>query len=160
MRITVDKPHGSRRVTRRDMIRLAVFSASGLLLLPACSTAAPAPAPAAKAAAPAAPAPTSPAPAGSPGAPAAAASSGNPAAQAAQQAPAVTSSGTVRIAVPRSINALDSRTHRTTEEQNIFHHLYDSLMDLDPKLNLRPRLAESWEAVDPTTWRFKLRQGV
>jgi len=40
-------------------------------------------------------------------------------------------------------------------------NLSETLIQKDPKDNsLKPRLATSWERVDPTTWRFKLRQGV
>jgi peptide/nickel transport system substrate-binding protein len=38
--------------------------------------------------------------------------------------------------------------------------LYDALTELDPNLQLRPGLAEAWEIVNPTTTRFKLRQGI
>lgn len=30
----------------------------------------------------------------------------------------------------------------------------------DKDLKLKPHLAESWQQVDPTTWRFKIRRGV
>lgn len=86
-----------------------------------------------------------------------------PAATSASQAasaPAPASTKPVVIAMPRDIGALDARRHRTVDEQNVFFQLYDSLLDLDTKLQLRPRLAESFEMVDPLTWRFKLRQGV
>lgn len=128
-------------LTRRDALHLLIGSAVGFTVLSACSAPA----------APAPPAPTSLAPAGTTGqAPAAA-----------QPAPAAARSrATVRIGTPRPINVIEPLRHLTTEEQSVFHHLYDGLVELDPKLQLRPRLAESWEAVDPTTWRFKLRQGV
>lgn len=69
-------------------------------------------------------------------------------------------SGTVTLAYPRAVSALDARRHRTTEEQVIFFHLYDPLCENDDKMVLRPRIAESWEWVDLNTWRFKIRQGV
>src|SRR6185312_13955532 len=36
----------------------------------------------------------------------------------------------------------------------------DSLTLTDGSGGLQPMLAESWKNVDPTTWEFKLRQGV
>ena len=39
-------------------------------------------------------------------------------------------------------------------------HIYDTLVDVDEKLQLKPGLAVSWEPVDETTWDFKLREGV
>ncbi|UFN48152.1 ABC transporter substrate-binding protein [Roseomonas sp. OT10] len=39
-------------------------------------------------------------------------------------------------------------------------HIFDSLVGQDENLNLKPNLALSWTAVDPTTWEFKLRPGV
>ncbi|MCA1777630.1 MAG: ABC transporter substrate-binding protein, partial [Loktanella sp.] len=42
----------------------------------------------------------------------------------------------------------------------MYYHLYDPLVQRSPDLSFGPGLAESWEAVDDTTWRFKLRDGV
>lgn len=43
----------------------------------------------------------------------------------------------------------------------ILQNISETLTELDPTNGqLKPRLAESWEAVDGDTWRFKLRGGV
>jgi peptide/nickel transport system substrate-binding protein len=43
----------------------------------------------------------------------------------------------------------------------ILQNISETLTELDPTNGqLKPRLAESWEAVDDDTWRFKLRSGV
>ncbi len=42
----------------------------------------------------------------------------------------------------------------------VFVNVYDTLLTLDKEGNLQPMLAESWEQVDDTTYRFKLREGV
>lgn len=38
--------------------------------------------------------------------------------------------------------------------------MYDALTFVDPNGNVQPQAATSWENVDPTTWRFTLRNGV
>ncbi|WP_299967240.1 ABC transporter substrate-binding protein [uncultured Roseobacter sp.] len=42
----------------------------------------------------------------------------------------------------------------------MYYHLYDPLVKRSADLSFGPGLAESWENVDETTWRFKLREGV
>lgn len=42
----------------------------------------------------------------------------------------------------------------------VLANIYDTLIHRDAGLRLRPGLALSWRAVDPTTWEFKLRRGV
>ncbi len=39
-------------------------------------------------------------------------------------------------------------------------NFYEGLVTRTPDLQLRPALATSWENVEPTVWRFSLRQGV
>lgn len=45
-------------------------------------------------------------------------------------------------------------------ERNSFMQVFDALMHREPDGTIEPRLATSWEAVDATTWRFTIRQGV
>ena len=42
----------------------------------------------------------------------------------------------------------------------VLANIYDTLVHRDAALNLKPGLALSWQAVDPTTWEFTLRKGV
>jgi peptide/nickel transport system substrate-binding protein len=51
-----------------------------------------------------------------------------------------------------------SQNENLTNNINIL--VYETLIDRDKKLALRPSLATSWEQTSPTTWRFKLRPGV
>ena len=39
-------------------------------------------------------------------------------------------------------------------------NFYEGLVTRSPDLQLQPALATSWENVEPTVWRFTLRQGV
>src|SRR6516164_10008557 len=39
-------------------------------------------------------------------------------------------------------------------------NMYEALLRRDRELKLKPALATEWSNIDPTTWRFKLRQGV
>ncbi|MCH7944042.1 MAG: ABC transporter substrate-binding protein, partial [Proteobacteria bacterium] len=42
-----------------------------------------------------------------------------------------------------------------------FHsNIHEPLVRYDSNLQLEPALAVSWEVINPTTWRFKLREGV
>lgn len=52
--------------------------------------------------------------------------------------------------------------HGTTEFQTmaLIGNIYEPLVRRDKDLKLEPALAESWEVVAPTLWRFKLRKGV
>src|SRR5213593_3597756 len=44
---------------------------------------------------------------------------------------------------------------------NMLEHIYDRLLDRDPKtFKPKPMLAESWRIANDTTWEFKLRKGV
>src|ERR1700752_1820361 len=61
-------------------------------------------------------------------------------------------------AEPRSMLAV-TMVHWTTN--NMLEHIYDRLLDRDPKtFKPTPALATEWKIVNDTTWEFKLRKGV
>ena len=62
------------------------------------------------------------------------------------------------IARPISTNALDPGFLR--EAATVVDNIFDTLVMRDAQMRLVPGLAESWRAVDDTTWEFKLRSGV
>lgn len=62
------------------------------------------------------------------------------------------------IARPASTTAMDPGFLR--ESATIVDNIFDTLVMRDKDMKLVPGLAESWKAVDDTTWEFKLRQGV
>jgi peptide/nickel transport system substrate-binding protein len=55
---------------------------------------------------------------------------------------------------------LDPRVGTDVYSQYLDALLFDSLLDHDAQMNIVPDLAESWEARDPLTYVFRLRQGV
>jgi peptide/nickel transport system substrate-binding protein len=58
---------------------------------------------------------------------------------------------------PVSLNPITNSNFSATQG---FEHSYESLTAYDPKLNIVPALAESWDTPDPTTYVFHLRKGV
>lgn len=68
--------------------------------------------------------------------------------------------GEITFASVRDVFTFDPRLVNTTEEMGLMQHVCEPLIRLDSDMNLVSHLAESWEAVDPLTWEFKLRDGV
>ncbi|MFC6673632.1 ABC transporter substrate-binding protein [Marinobacterium aestuariivivens] len=67
---------------------------------------------------------------------------------------------TLRIAESSDIASLDA--YSVTESSTIafLHHVYEPLVRYNDRLELEPALATAWETVEPTVWRFHLRDGV
>ena len=55
---------------------------------------------------------------------------------------------------------MDPYSQNENLTNNINNLVYDALVMRDKDLKIIPALATSWEQVNPTTWRFKLRPGV
>ncbi len=142
-------------LSRRELLKrtaLAGFAVVGAPVLAACQPAAPAPASAPTAApqatspAPAAPKPTT-APVAAP----------TTAAPATAKAPA----GKLVIALSVEPDTLENWKAYSTDGHPVLRNVQEALLNRDPVTNeLVGELATSWEQVNPTTWRFKLRQGV
>jgi len=66
----------------------------------------------------------------------------------------------LKWAAQNDILTLDphSQNHATTN--NVVGHAYEGLVRYDKQYNIEPSLATSWQAVNPTTWRFNLRKDV
>ncbi|MCC9078681.1 ABC transporter substrate-binding protein [Litorilinea aerophila] len=92
------------------------------------------------------------APAGETGAPA-------EAAQPAAPAEAATG-GTLIIARPTDAVGLDPKVETTSPGNWVMSNIYENLVKLDTDMTFKPALAERWEQLEPTRWRFYLRQGV
>lgn len=74
-----------------------------------------------------------------------------------------TPSGELTVVLPRSLVALDPHGAQSVEEATavVSSHVFDTLVVRDPVTGeLGPRLATSWQAENPTTWLFRLREGV
>lgn len=67
---------------------------------------------------------------------------------------------TFKFAFQGTLNSLDPYTLNETFTLGTLGNVYEGLTKRDGDLNIIPGLAESWEVVDDTTWRFKLREGV
>ncbi len=133
------------RWTRRQFV--AFFGASATTaLLAACQQAPAAP----TAAPPASPIQASAKPAG------AAQPTAAPAAPKAATAP----TGTVTVAQGTDAVTLDPNMMTDIPSRAILNNITDTLIALDEQGRMAPRLAESWKAVNPTTWEFTLRSGV
>ena len=67
---------------------------------------------------------------------------------------------TVRIATAFDPQTMDPHALALLYHSRVVYQIYESLVTRDEKFKLEPALAESWQAVDAKTWRFKIRQGV
>ena len=73
--------------------------------------------------------------------------------------------GTAHAAALRIASAFDPQTMDPHALALLYHtrvsvQLYEGLVNRDEQFKLEPSLALSWQMVNPTTWRFKLRPGV
>jgi peptide/nickel transport system substrate-binding protein len=66
----------------------------------------------------------------------------------------------LRIGMGAEVTSMDPHFVNLFPNNNIAEHIFEKLITLDPDSRLIPGLAESWRAVDPTTWEFRLRRGV
>ncbi|MGE0717420.1 MAG: ABC transporter substrate-binding protein [Alphaproteobacteria bacterium] len=73
---------------------------------------------------------------------------------------AAASAQTLTVGVRGGPESLDPHFSALGTHADAMKHIYDTLVWADEKNQVRPWLAESWKAVDDTTWEFKLRKGV
>ncbi len=74
--------------------------------------------------------------------------------------PLTASAATLRWAANRDIGSLDPDSFGDTFTLAFLNHTYEALVRYDANLKIEPALATSWEVIEPTVWRFHLRQGV
>src|SRR6266478_2984238 len=70
------------------------------------------------------------------------------------------SAQTLRYANQGELKSLDPYTLKETTTIAHHAHVYEGLVTRDKDLKIIPALAESWETLEPTRWRFHLRRGV
>src|SRR4030081_3734 len=70
------------------------------------------------------------------------------------------SAQTLRYANQGDLKSLDPYTLKKTTTSAHHGHVYEGLVTRDKDLKIVPALAESWEVLPPTKWRFHLRKGV
>ncbi|MEQ9333231.1 ABC transporter substrate-binding protein [Thalassobaculum sp.] len=67
---------------------------------------------------------------------------------------------TFRWAFQGDAQSLDPYSLNETFTLGLLGNVYEGLIRRDENLQIQPALAESWEIVEPTRWRFHLRKGV
>src|SRR3989440_8410206 len=67
---------------------------------------------------------------------------------------------TFRFAFQGDLKSLDPYSVTETFTHGVLGNVYEGLTKRDKELKIIPGLAESWETVEPTHWRFHLRKGV
>ncbi len=66
----------------------------------------------------------------------------------------------LKIGVSTEPSAMDPHYHNLGPNNQIAFTIFDTLILQDETQKLTPGLAESWKALNDTTWEFKLRKGV
>ncbi|MEP1767547.1 MAG: ABC transporter substrate-binding protein [Sulfitobacter sp.] len=67
---------------------------------------------------------------------------------------------TLRIASQGDATSLDPHSHNEIFTNYFLANVYEGLVARDKSFEIAGQLAQSWEQVDATTWRFSLRKGV
>ena len=66
----------------------------------------------------------------------------------------------LRIGLASEPTAMDPHYHNLSPNNSLLSHIFQSLVGQDERQRLEPELAESWKAINDTTWEFKLRRNV
>ena len=64
------------------------------------------------------------------------------------------------IGLSTPVTTMDPHFHNLTPNNSIAKHIFETLVHQDDQQTLKPGLAESWRALDDTTWEIKLRKNV
>lgn len=66
----------------------------------------------------------------------------------------------LRVAMSADVGSMDPHFGNISPNVVVSSHVFETLTTVDADARLIPALAESWRAVGPTTWEFRLREGV
>ncbi len=67
---------------------------------------------------------------------------------------------TLKWAFQGDVATLDPYAHAESFTGNFLHHIYEPLVRRGRDLGFEAALATEWELIEPTVWRFRLREGV
>jgi peptide/nickel transport system substrate-binding protein len=67
---------------------------------------------------------------------------------------------TLRMAYAGDVRGMDPYASSTSFTLGFLSHIYEPLVRYNLDLKIEPALATSWKVIEPTVWRFKLREGV
>ena len=67
---------------------------------------------------------------------------------------------TLRFAFQGDAKSMDPYSLNETFQLGFLNNIYEGLIQRGPDLEIKPSLAEKWEVMEPTRWRFYLRKGV
>src|SRR5210317_680534 len=67
---------------------------------------------------------------------------------------------TLKFAFQGDIQSMDPYNLNETFHLGFQGNIYEGLIRRGPNLEIEPALAERWEVMEPTRWRFYLRKGV
>jgi peptide/nickel transport system substrate-binding protein len=70
------------------------------------------------------------------------------------------SAADLRIGLAADVTSMDPHFVNIQPNNLVAWHVFDALTRVDENARLVPGLAESWKAIDATTWEFRLRRGV
>ncbi|WP_373236304.1 ABC transporter substrate-binding protein [Cohaesibacter celericrescens] len=74
--------------------------------------------------------------------------------------PTVIHAETLRFAAQGDVVSMDPYVVEEVFTSGFLGNVYEGLIRRAPDLSIQPALAESWELISPTHWRFHLRKGV
>lgn len=68
--------------------------------------------------------------------------------------------GTLRVSMPSDVKSMDPQKQGDIPSMSVASNIFDTLTTRDANNKLVGSIATAWTAVDDTTWRFTIREGV
>ena len=67
----------------------------------------------------------------------------------------------ITVALNADVTSFDPHVGKETPAVAVTNHIFDTLVDIDPETDeVVPQIAESWEIISDTEYRFHIRQGI